>query len=140
MHSTPAVTLVMVLYLVPLCVVGLALVRPSFTRAALVLLSSLVLIGGIFQAGPFTGGISSDERQWISKRTVAEGNAGNCVPVLETSTKYRLILDRSDLARPVVAKALWSQLPERDRAVVEECLRDANSRGGGAADFQVVQR
>jgi hypothetical protein len=67
----------------------------------------------------------------ITRGNVGIGDGSRCEQVLATAERGRIVLDRRNPDRLVVAAALWQQLPEEVRAAIAECagvVRPADRR------------
>jgi hypothetical protein len=67
-------------------------------------------------------------------------DGSRCEQVLATAERGRVILDRRNPNRLVVAGALWSQLPEEVKAALTQCAGSARPADRRDAPVEVVTR
>jgi hypothetical protein len=63
-----------------------------------------------------------------------------CAQVLDTAERGRVILDRRNPDRLVVADALWKQLPEEVKSALTECAGSVRPADKQATPVEVVTR
>ena len=73
-----------------------------------------------------------------AQSTVLDGD--RCAQVLDAAERGRVILDRRNPDRLVVADALWKQLPEEVRTALAECAGSVRPADKQTAPVQVVPR
>jgi hypothetical protein len=86
-----------------------------------------------FAVGPMPTGAS------LIRPGAAAPSGDRCEQALSTAERARIILDRSNPARLVVAEGLWSQIPEGVRTALVQCAESLRRDGAGGA-LEVVQR
>lgn len=86
-----------------------------------------------FAVGPMPTGAS------LVRPTAAPPSGDRCEQILSTAERGRIILDRSNPSRLVVAETLWGQVPEAVRTAIVECAETVRPEGAGGT-VEVVQR
>lgn len=113
-----------------------------FSRAARVgaVLCGVLLLGIVALGAGWLGrgALAPHDIRDIESAALAGG--GECAQVLQVLTEARVILDRRDPGRLVVARQFWSQLPSAVRDATVACADEARPADSAGGPIQVVER
>lgn len=98
-------------------------------------LLAVVAIGGGWVG---RGALAPHDIRDIESAALAGG--GECAQVMQALTEAGVIIDRRNPSQLVVARQLWSQLPQAVRDATTACAEETRPADAGGGPIQVVER
>jgi hypothetical protein len=135
MSSLSSILIAGGVFAIALSPAALAAMRPGFGGVAAVFYGIATLAAASFHTGIFSRDLAPHDFGAIGSQPTP---GDECAEVLQLLQQARVIIDRRDPARLVVARAAWEQLPSAVRDAATFCADRARPEGENIRPLEVV--